>query len=224
MASCSSLCFALSDPRISVGILPSLRGTQVNGLSSFKSFDNITGLRAACQRNVECSVKSQKLNTNRSKDPFLDLHPEVSMLRGDENAKFFSPRKEGSSGNVAESLKEFFIPSNYSEAKIKVIGVGGGGSNAVNRMIKSSMKGVEFWIVNTDVQAMKMSPVIPENRLQIGKEVTRGLGAGGNPEVGMNAANESKAAIENAINGADMVFVAVSSSSTYLLDCLIVLL
>ncbi|KAJ0014534.1 hypothetical protein Pint_20296 [Pistacia integerrima] len=107
------------------------------------------------------------------------------MLRGDENAKSPGPRKEGSVGSVTESLKELFIPNNYSEAKIKVIGVGGGGSNAVNRMIKSSMKGVEFWTVNTDVQALKMSPVIAENRLQIGEELTGGLGAGGNPDVGI---------------------------------------
>ncbi|KAJ0020524.1 hypothetical protein Pint_31890 [Pistacia integerrima] len=208
MASCSSLCFAPSDARISVGMLPSLRWTQVYGLNSFKSFDNKAGLRSACQRNLKCSVNSHKLNTNRSNNPFLDLHPEVSMLRVDENAKSPGPRKEGSVGSVTESLKESFIPSNCSsEAKIKVIGVGGGGSNAVNRMIKSSMKGVEFWIVNTDVQALKMSPVIPENRLQIGEELTGGLGAGGNPDVGMNAANESKAAIEEAINVADMVFV-----------------
>ncbi|KAF2282640.1 hypothetical protein GH714_043446 [Hevea brasiliensis] len=74
-------------------------------------------------------------------------------------------------------------------------------------MIESAMKGVEFWIVNTDVQAMKMSPVFPENRLQIGQELTRGLGAGGNPEIGMNAAKESKEAIEEALYGSDMVFV-----------------
>jgi cell division protein FtsZ len=76
-------------------------------------------------------------------------------------------------------------------------------------MIESSLTGVEFWIVNTDIQAMKMSPVLPENRLQVGKELTRGLGAGGNPDVGMNAANESKAAIEEALYGADMVFITV---------------
>ncbi|GMH09926.1 hypothetical protein Nepgr_011767 [Nepenthes gracilis] len=69
------------------------------------------------------------------------------------------------------------------------------------------MKGVEFWIVNTDVQAMRMSPAFTENRLQIGQELTRGLGAGGNPEIGMNAAKESKEAIEEAVYGADMVFV-----------------
>nr|POF04995.1 cell division protein ftsz like 2-1, chloroplastic [Quercus suber] len=71
------------------------------------------------------------------------------------------------------------------------------------------MKGVEFWIVNTYVQAIKMSPVSPESRLQIGQELTRGLGAGGNPDIGMSAANESKAAIEESLHGADMVFVTI---------------
>ncbi|XP_024532295.1 cell division protein FtsZ homolog 2-1, chloroplastic [Selaginella moellendorffii] len=95
----------------------------------------------------------------------------------------------------------------FNEAKIKVIGVGGGGSNAVNRMVQSEMKGVEFWIVNTDAQAMAMSPVPAQNRLQIGQKLTRGLGAGGNPEIGMSAAEESKAIVEEAVRGADMVFV-----------------
>ena len=98
---------------------------------------------------------------------------------------------------------------NYNEAKIKVIGVGGGGSNAVNRMLESEMQGVEFWIVNTDAQAMAMSPVPPQNRLQIGQKLTRGLGAGGNPEIGCSAAEESKAMVEEAMRGADMVFVTV---------------
>ncbi|CAM6021001.1 unnamed protein product [Sphagnum balticum] len=97
--------------------------------------------------------------------------------------------------------------SSFNEAKIKVIGVGGGGSNAVNRMLESEMRGVEFWIVNTDAQAMAMSPVPPENRLQIGQQLTRGLGAGGNPEIGCSAAEESKAMVEEAVRGADMVFV-----------------
>lgn len=97
----------------------------------------------------------------------------------------------------------------YNEAKIKVIGVGGGGSNAVNRMLESEMQGVEFWIVNTDAQAMALSPVPAQNRLQIGQKLTRGLGAGGNPEIGCSAAEESKAMVEEALRGADMVFVTV---------------
>lgn len=156
---------------------------------------------------------------HHSKDPFLDLHPEISMLRGEGSSGMNNstrPRKDASSGDVVEGLEDASVPSNYNEAKIKVIGVGGGGSNAVNRMIQSSMNGVEFWIVNTDVQAMRMSPVNSENRLPIGQELTRGLGAGGNPEIGMNAAKESKESIQEAVYGADMVFVTVCRSTTFL--------
>lgn len=130
------------------------------------------------------------------------------MLRGEGNNTVIKDSSLG--GNVTEILRDSTSPGNYNEAKIKVIGVGGGGSNAVNRMIESEMKGVEFWIVNTDVQAMRMSPVFPEQRLQIGEELTRGLGAGGNPDVGMNAAKESRESIEEAVYGSDMVFVTVS--------------
>lgn len=105
------------------------------------------------------------------------------------------------------SSDEWLESDVYNEAKIKVVGVGGGGSNAVNRMLESDMKGVEFWIVNTDLQALKMSPLPADNRLQIGSQLTRGLGAGGNPEIGMNAADESRALVEEAVRGADMVFV-----------------
>ncbi|XP_073033009.1 cell division protein FtsZ homolog 2-2, chloroplastic-like [Primulina eburnea] len=156
---------------------------------------------------LKCTANSHSVNQFQSKDSFLNLHPEISMLRGDTNPTITDPRQDSLSGSVSESLKDSSSLNSYNEAKIKVIGVGGGGSNAVNRMIESSMKGVEFWIVNTDVQAMRMSPVFPENRLQIGQELTRGLGAGGNPDIGMNAATESKESIEDAVYGSDMVFV-----------------
>ncbi|KAK7267976.1 hypothetical protein RIF29_20657 [Crotalaria pallida] len=149
---------------------------------------------------VRCAANSHSVSPYNNQDPFLDLHPEVTMLRGER-------RNDSSDEDLSESLGVSSSPSSYNAAKIKVIGVGGGGSNAVNRMIGSSMNGVEFWIVNTDVQAMRMSPVFPENRLQIGRELTRGLGAGGNPETGMNAAKESRESIEEAVYGADMVFV-----------------
>ncbi|MDQ1912997.1 cell division protein FtsZ [Paenibacillus sp. GD4] len=90
-------------------------------------------------------------------------------------------------------------------AKIKVIGCGGGGSNAVNRMIETGVKGVEFITVNTDAQALHSAKA--EQRLQIGDKLTRGLGAGANPEVGKKAAEESRELIYNALKGADMVFV-----------------
>ncbi|TRZ38808.1 cell division protein FtsZ [Niallia circulans] len=92
-----------------------------------------------------------------------------------------------------------------SLAVIKVIGVGGGGNNAVNRMIEHGVQGVEFIAVNTDAQALNLSKA--EIKMQIGGKLTRGLGAGANPDVGKKAAEESKEQIEEALKGADMVFV-----------------
>jgi cell division protein FtsZ len=90
-------------------------------------------------------------------------------------------------------------------AQLKVIGVGGGGNNAVNRMIKSNLKGVQFIAINTDKQALYSSAA--EYKLQIGEKLTRGLGAGANPEVGKKAAEESRDDIFQALQGADMVFI-----------------
>jgi len=90
-------------------------------------------------------------------------------------------------------------------ATIKVFGIGGGGTNAVNRMIGSGVKGVEFWGINTDLQALSVS--LADNKLQIGAKLTRGLGAGSNPEIGQKAADESRDQIKEALNGADMVFL-----------------
>ncbi|RXT15014.1 cell division protein FtsZ [Ammoniphilus sp. CFH 90114] len=92
-----------------------------------------------------------------------------------------------------------------SLAQIKVIGVGGGGSNAVNRMIEMGVQGVEFIAVNTDAQALQLSRA--EQKLKIGEKLTRGLGAGANPDVGRKAAEESRELIENALRGSDLVFV-----------------
>lgn len=90
-------------------------------------------------------------------------------------------------------------------AKIKVIGVGGGGNNAVNRMIESGVQSVDFIVANTDLQVLNNSKA--ETKIQIGEKLTNGLGAGASPQVGKEAALESKAEIEKALEGADMVFV-----------------
>ena len=95
-------------------------------------------------------------------------------------------------------------PQNYL-AVIKVIGVGGGGVNAVDRMIEAGLRGVEFVAVNTDAQALLMSSA--EVKLDIGRELTRGLGAGSDPEVGSQAATDHRKEIEEALSGADMVFI-----------------
>ena len=96
------------------------------------------------------------------------------------------------------------LPS--QNAKIEVIGVGGGGSNAVNRMIDSDLEGVSFRVLNTDAQALLQSSA--ERRVQLGQNLTRGLGAGGNPSIGQKAAEESKDELQQALEGADLVFIA----------------
>src|SRR4051812_41305518 len=95
-------------------------------------------------------------------------------------------------------------PQNYL-AVIKVVGVGGGGVNAVNRMIDAGLKGVEFIAVNTDAQALLMSDA--DIKLDIGREITRGLGAGSDPEVGKAAAEAHEAELTEVLQGADMVFI-----------------
>ncbi|MBO5993166.1 MAG: cell division protein FtsZ [Acidaminococcaceae bacterium] len=90
-------------------------------------------------------------------------------------------------------------------AKIKVVGVGGGGNNAVNRMITSGLQGVEFIAINCDAQALLLSKA--QNRIQIGEKLTKGLGAGANPEIGQKAAEESRELLIDQLRGADMVFV-----------------
>jgi cell division protein FtsZ len=95
--------------------------------------------------------------------------------------------------------------SSSNAARIKVIGVGGGGSNAVNRMIASDIEGIEFWTMNTDAQALATSDATC--RIQLGQKLTRGLGAGGNPAIGQKAAEESREEIALALEGADLVFI-----------------
>merc|ERR1712159_81250 len=128
-------------------------------------------------------------------------------------------RKEGCSGIVSgrsrqgrnlvvtfsESAPSLGGGSQAQSARIKVIGVGGGGGNAVNRMVQSGLKGVEFWAMNTDIQALEQPQA--SKKLQIGKELTRGLGTGGNSELGEKAADESQDAIVNAVIDTDMVFI-----------------
>ncbi|HUR49507.1 MAG TPA: cell division protein FtsZ [Acidimicrobiales bacterium] len=97
------------------------------------------------------------------------------------------------------------IAAQHHIAIIKVVGVGGGGSNAINRMIDAGLKGVEFIAINTDGQALLMSDA--DTKLDIGRNITRGLGAGSDPEVGREAAEENRDTIEEVLKGADMVFI-----------------
>src|SRR5574342_614961 len=104
-----------------------------------------------------------------------------------------------------DGIRFAFSEEEGQGARIKVIGVGGGGTNAVNRMIRAKVEGVEFIAANTDLQALKLSqaPV----KLQLGAKLTKGLGAGANPEIGRKAALEDTEKIIEALEGADMIFV-----------------
>jgi cell division protein FtsZ len=116
-------------------------------------------------------------------------------------------RERDRQGKVASERKGTLLvaaPQNYL-AVIKVVGIGGGGVNAVNRMIEEGLKGVEFIAINTDAQALLMSDA--DVKLDVGRELTRGLGAGANPDVGCRAAEDHREEIEEVLKGADMVFV-----------------
>ncbi|MBD0344860.1 MAG: cell division protein FtsZ [Coleofasciculus sp. Co-bin14] len=121
--------------------------------------------------------------------------PNAGLQFGQTHDSKGIPKEETRSDNI--------VPG--SVARIKVIGVGGGGGNAVNRMIASEVTGVEFWTINTDAQALAQNSA--PRRLQLGQKLTRGLGAGGNPAIGQKAAEESRDEIANAIEHADLVFI-----------------
>jgi cell division protein FtsZ len=112
--------------------------------------------------------------------------------------------RDGSVKNERKGTLLVAAPQNYL-AVIKVVGIGGGGVNAVNRMIEEGLKGVEFIAINTDAQALLMSDA--DVKLDVGRELTRGLGAGANPDVGCKAAEDHREEIEEVLKGADMVFV-----------------
>ncbi len=96
-------------------------------------------------------------------------------------------------------------PTVEEYAKIRVVGVGGGGTNAVNRMIQSGLIGVEYVAINTDAQVLDLSAA--DRKLQIGEDITRGLGTGGDPEIGRASAEESRQDLMMSLDGADMVFI-----------------
>src|SRR3972149_6077915 len=118
----------------------------------------------------------------------------------------YQPRPRKSQIDQEESTMEsqpVVQPESY--AQIRVVGVGGGGSNAVNRMIAEGLQGVEFVAVNTDAQALMLSKA--PKRVRIGEKLTRGLGAGGNPDIGERAAEESADDLYEGLRGSDMVFL-----------------
>ncbi len=155
---------------------------------------------------IKMTVKNNLGSTQGNSDPegkanlWLSADSANPFLRNDvivnpNHDSIDMPREESSNSEIT--------PSNV--ARIKVIGVGGSGGNAVNRMIDSQVVGVEFWSINTDAQALAQSKA--PKRLQVGQKLTRGLGAGGNPAIGQKAAEESRDEIFQALEGSDLVFI-----------------
>ncbi|QDZ39163.1 cell division protein FtsZ [Euhalothece natronophila Z-M001] len=136
---------------------------------------------------------SSYLSNSKEDDYEFD---DIEELLNSSHNDYHKPVKE-------EPRSDNIVPGNL--ARIKVIGVGGGGCNAVNRMIASDLTGVEFWAINTDAQAL--SRATAPNRLQVGEKLTRGLGAGGNPSIGQKAAEESRDEIANALEDTDLAFI-----------------
>ncbi|MGL5033226.1 MAG: cell division protein FtsZ [Microcystaceae cyanobacterium] len=152
--------------------------------------------------NSNFSLDDLSLNgaeTGESADNLDDLF----SLQDDDAILFSTPTEPSPPPVPLDVRSSQIVPS--SIAKIKVIGVGGGGCNAVNRMINSGISGIEFWAINTDSQALVQASA--PQRLQIGQKLTRGLGAGGNPAIGQKAAEESRSEIAEALEGTDLVFI-----------------
>ncbi|WJX31622.1 Cell division protein FtsZ 1 [Trifolium repens] len=154
------------------------------------------------------SLKTPNKLLSSSSIPIPISHTSLSSSFTLRNSISLNPRLRTCSNT--EPLRRRFRPVSCSfdsidNAKIKVVGVGGGGNNAVNRMIGCGLQGVDFYAINTDAQALLHS--VAENPIKIGELLTRGLGTGGNPVLGEQAAEESKETIANALHGSDLVFV-----------------
>ncbi|NJR62998.1 MAG: cell division protein FtsZ [Cyanobacteria bacterium CRU_2_1] len=143
-------------------------------------------------------------HTNSSDADKANFSPSMNNANPFNNSGIHLGQPRDARGSLAEEPRsDEIVPS--SVARIKVIGVGGGGCNAVNRMIASDVTGVEFWSINTDAQALTYSTT--QNRLQVGQKLTRGLGAGGNPAIGQKAAEESRDEVAAALEHSDLVFI-----------------
>ena len=147
---------------------------------------------------VESILKNEGKNSNEYNRLFVaNQNPPSKPMQ------YSSFANNGNTSAQDDSHNTKIVPS--SVAKIKVMGVGGGGCNAVNRMIESEVTGIEFWAINTDAQALEKS--YASQKLQIGQKITKGLGAGGNPAIGQKAAEESREEIAQALENTDLVFI-----------------
>ncbi|NJN48797.1 MAG: cell division protein FtsZ, partial [Alkalinema sp. RL_2_19] len=163
---------------------------------TFSNASDPSSPQVGAEQRPEFSTERQHLSVVESSETFNGPANDDATADPGANAGYaMTPGEYEMSGEI--------LPS--SVARIKVIGVGGSGGNAVNRMISSDISGVEFWAINTDAQALTNSQA--PKRLQLGQKLTRGLGAGGNPSIGQKAAEESREEIAAALEHTDLVFI-----------------
>ena len=152
--------------------------------------------------NIDCLPQNEVSNGSGHEYDNLFVQRSGVSANGSCPNQSFSVNPGNLSPNE-DMIKNKITPSNL--ASIKVMGVGGAGCNAVNRMIESEVSGIEFWAINTDAQALAKSAA--SKKLQIGQKITKGLGAGGNPAIGQKAAEESREEIAQALENTDLVFI-----------------
>ena len=150
------------------------------------------------KRKVESILKNESNSSNEYNRLFV-----ANQNQPGKPMQYPSFNRDRNTSSQESDRNTKIVPS--SVANIKVMGVGGGGCNAVNRMIESEVTGIEFWAINTDAQALEKS--YAPQKLQIGQKITKGLGAGGNPAIGQKAAEESREEIAQALENTDLVFI-----------------
>ncbi|XP_077227688.1 cell division protein FtsZ homolog 1, chloroplastic-like [Tasmannia lanceolata] len=157
---------------------------------------------AALQNTSHCNSSRLQLPPYRFPSSALfNRRNSLSVLKNPPLSKTYKSR-----ALISNTCSSSLSPSSSESARIRVVGIGGGGNNAVNRMIGSGLQGVDFYAINTDAQALLQSSA--NQRIQIGEQLTRGLGTGGNPELGEQAAEESKTVICEVLADSDLVFIA----------------
>jgi cell division protein FtsZ len=181
-------------------------------LSGFELASGFAGISSHHQREGRIMLPQPlQLQTSYRQHQSQSRQRQSSLTTATQNnnkqGSFLQMSDNYSNGYSDEPVRALMPDGGLSPCVIKVIGVGGGGSNAIDRMMETRVEGVEFWAVNTDAQALGRSKAKGASVLNIGMGVTRGLGAGGNPEVGRAAAEESREEIAAMVDGADLVFV-----------------
>ncbi len=211
-SSCGVAAFQIARPSLVHKTTTSLNSNSNNDESIINNGREVVGSSSSSPLEGVTNESPRSLAPNRT---FLGVRRDSGILRrmqqelyGNSNTQQNQQQLHQATSTTLSSTPTALMPDGgLSPCVIKVLGVGGGGSNAVDRMLDTRISGVEFWAINTDAQALGRSKAKGASVLNIGSAVTRGLGAGGNPEMGRLAAEESREEINAMVEGADLCFI-----------------